>query len=74
MPPVLFAKAWKEGGIFRFMAFLFCAFNGFFQAHNIIHSAQFKHSDLYSPNFNFEELYHTANLVEKTKTSNRMTA
>ena len=31
-------------------------------------------NNLYSPNFNFEELYHTANLVEKTKTSNRMTA
>jgi predicted NBD/HSP70 family sugar kinase len=30
--------------------------------------------NLYSPNFNFEELYQTAHLVEKIKTSSRMTA
>jgi len=34
-----------------FMAFLFCLFNGFFQAHNIIHSAHYKNSDLFSPSF-----------------------
>ena len=30
--------------------------------------------NLYSPNFDFEELYHSLHLVEKTKTSSRITA
>ena len=33
------------------MAFIFCCFNGFFQAHNIIYSSHYTISDLSSPNF-----------------------
>ena len=33
------------------MAFLFCSFNGFFQAHTILYVSNLRLSDIYSPNF-----------------------